>query len=138
VVRAGALREVGGYDESFAVAQDFDLWLRLSEVGRLANLPVPLLRYRLHAGSLGATRRVEQRAAVERALSAYAARVGVVLPERQREKVKSPLAQRAAWARWAWSAGEGATARKHAAAVVRRRPWWVGPWVILWRGRRSP
>jgi len=32
VVRKNALSEVGGYDESFKVAPDFDLWLRLSRV----------------------------------------------------------------------------------------------------------
>lgn len=36
------------YDESFPKAQDYDLWCRLADQGRLANLGEVLLRYRLH------------------------------------------------------------------------------------------
>jgi GT2 family glycosyltransferase len=45
-MRADALRKIGGYREQFVVAQDLDLFLRLAEVGRLANLPEVLLRWR--------------------------------------------------------------------------------------------
>ena len=38
---------VGGYDASFAVAQDYDLWMRLAAVTRLANLAEPLVVRRL-------------------------------------------------------------------------------------------
>jgi hypothetical protein len=46
----------GGYDESFAVAQDYDLWLRLSRVTRLANLSEPLVLRRLAPGRLSSVR----------------------------------------------------------------------------------
>src|SRR3990167_529764 len=39
--RAAIVRELGGYDESFRVAQDYDLWLRMARVTRLACLPDP-------------------------------------------------------------------------------------------------
>lgn len=52
LMRADAVRQVGGYREGFGPAEDFDLWLRLAEVGRLANLPEPLVEYRLHGESL--------------------------------------------------------------------------------------
>ena len=42
-VRAGALRQAGGYDESFRYAQDYDLACRLSRLGALANLPEELV-----------------------------------------------------------------------------------------------
>lgn len=48
MIRREALRSVGGYRESFVVVQDYDLWLRLSERTRLANLPDRVLRYRFH------------------------------------------------------------------------------------------
>jgi glycosyltransferase involved in cell wall biosynthesis len=38
------------YDESFRTAQDYELWTRLLMVTRGANLPEPLLRYRLREG----------------------------------------------------------------------------------------
>jgi glycosyltransferase involved in cell wall biosynthesis len=47
VMRRALLERVGGYDESFAVAQDYDLWLRLAPLTRLANLDEVLVVRRL-------------------------------------------------------------------------------------------
>ena len=41
--RRDVLDAVGVYDEGFAVAQDYDLWLRMTRVTRLANLTEPLV-----------------------------------------------------------------------------------------------
>ena len=49
--REAALR-VGGYREEFPVAEDLDLWLRLAEIGELANLPDVLVTYQLHEASI--------------------------------------------------------------------------------------
>jgi hypothetical protein len=38
--RTQVVRDLGGYRE-LVPCEDFDLWLRLGEVGRLANLPAP-------------------------------------------------------------------------------------------------
>ena len=158
MIRAEALRRVGGYDPSYATAQDFDLWLRLASVGRLANLPETLLQYRLHGPSVGGQRRPEQRRAVQRALRAHAQRCGTPLPtdgipDESAEHLneadppsRSPrpsasawaAGQRLAWARAALRGGEHLTAWKHARGVLRRRPWWVAGWVVAWRAwRRS-
>ena len=48
MARTEALRKVGGYRKDAQFAEDYDLWLRISEVGRMANLPDVLLSYRLH------------------------------------------------------------------------------------------
>jgi hypothetical protein len=47
---------VGGYDERLAVAQDYDLWMRLASLTGLANLPDPLVTRRLLPGRVSATR----------------------------------------------------------------------------------
>jgi glycosyltransferase involved in cell wall biosynthesis len=60
--RASAL-QIGGYAPHLeTTGEDHDLWLRLAEVGRLANLPSVLMRYRVHESnvSVGAEK-VEQR-----------------------------------------------------------------------------
>ena len=67
MARRSALLQVGGYDESMIASIDLDLWLRLGEVGKLANLPDTLLQYRLHAQSI--THKRQQRQADD----AYAA-----------------------------------------------------------------
>jgi glycosyltransferase involved in cell wall biosynthesis len=50
MMRRALVEQVGGYDPSFPVAQDYDLWLRLSGVTRMANLPEPLVVRRLVPG----------------------------------------------------------------------------------------
>lgn len=52
MIRRDALVRVGGYDETLRVAHDLDLWLKLSEVGELANLKQPVLQYRIHPDSI--------------------------------------------------------------------------------------
>ena len=138
LIRRGALERVGGYDPAFAVAQDFDLWLRLSEIGQLANLEESLLRYRLHPASVGGQQRDRQLSAVKRALENYAARSGRSISAVSSPEARSAASQRIRWARWAWQAGEYATARKHAGLAVRARPWSVSAWVMLLRSQRRP
>lgn len=52
MIRASAFRAIGGYSTRFTRAQDRDLWLRLSDVGNLANLPRVMHRLRMHHGSV--------------------------------------------------------------------------------------
>ena len=54
--RADVVRAVGGYDEAYWTAQDSDLWTRLRDRTRFANLPDPLVRYRTHGESILNTR----------------------------------------------------------------------------------
>lgn len=54
--RRALVDTVGRYDESFAVAQDYDLWLRMSRATRLANLAEPLVLRRLAPGRLSSAR----------------------------------------------------------------------------------
>jgi hypothetical protein len=46
---------VGGYRAGLEGAEDYDLWLRISERAQLANLPEFLLSYRRHSTSASAT-----------------------------------------------------------------------------------
>jgi hypothetical protein len=52
MMRADVLAAVGGYREAYLHAEDYDLWLRLSERYELANLGEPLLHYRVYAGQV--------------------------------------------------------------------------------------
>ena len=55
--RAEAVRAIGGYREEYFTHEDMDLYLRLAEIGRLANLPDILLLYRQRVGSFDRSRR---------------------------------------------------------------------------------
>lgn len=65
MLRAGMVRHVGGYREHTWPAEDLDLFLRLGEFGELANIPDLVLRYRLHATSISASRAEQQRERIE-------------------------------------------------------------------------
>jgi len=58
--RSALLRVGGGYDETLPVAQDYDLWMRMSRITRLANLSAPLVVRRLVAGRVSAERDAER------------------------------------------------------------------------------
>jgi glycosyltransferase involved in cell wall biosynthesis len=51
MLRRELLAAVGDYDQDLAPSEDYDLWLRVAEVTRLANLPQRLYLYRRHSGS---------------------------------------------------------------------------------------
>ena len=60
VFRRKSYEMVGGYRPQFSVAQDLDLWMRLSEVGVCWATPDVLCEVHLSRNSISATRRAEQ------------------------------------------------------------------------------
>lgn len=50
MLRKWAWDKVGGERACFGHAHDYDLWLRMVEIGDLGNIDQPLLRYRVHDG----------------------------------------------------------------------------------------
>jgi hypothetical protein len=52
MMRREALQQVGGYRRLFELAEDLDLWFRLSIVGNLANLDEEILQYRTHSAAV--------------------------------------------------------------------------------------
>ena len=67
MIRRKCLVEVGFYDESIVRAQDYELWLRLSEKYRLANIPQYLYLRKIHEENIEVKHHDEQKAYVERA-----------------------------------------------------------------------
>ena len=65
VVRRECLREGGGFEESLALAQDWDMWLRIAERREMALLPPPLTWYRVHDGQRSASSIEMRRCEVE-------------------------------------------------------------------------
>jgi len=71
--RAAMVRdEFGGYDESFATCQDYDLWTRIMARYEVRNLPERLVEVREHGGSISALRRSEGTEAVRRVVGRIA------------------------------------------------------------------
>lgn len=57
MIRTEALLKINGYRPEFEPGEDFDLFIRLAEVGKLANLSQPLLKYRTHLKNVTVTRK---------------------------------------------------------------------------------
>jgi len=141
MMRRQALVDIGGYREAFETAEDLDVFLRLAERGKVANLPEVLLDYRQHVSSACHTRQVrvqqDNRAVVAEAHS----RRGLNTPNSPGNGAhvnQSPAEHHRKWAWWALEAGHVATARKHAWAAVRCSPFSSSGWRAVFcalRGR---
>jgi Glycosyl transferase family 2 len=60
LLRKEALVRAGGYRGAFAPAEDYDLWLRITEHFHCANLEDVVLKYRLHPQQLSLRKRKQQ------------------------------------------------------------------------------
>ncbi|MFC4256631.1 glycosyltransferase [Altererythrobacter xixiisoli] len=69
--RRDVVRNVGGYHAAFRHCEDYDLWLRLASVTKLANIPERLIRYRHYEGQVSARHATEQKIGHTVALWAY-------------------------------------------------------------------
>lgn len=72
--RRDVVLAVGGYHKAFRHCEDFDLWLRLADRTRIANLPLRLLHYRHYAGQVSQRHALEQQIGVAVARAAQAER----------------------------------------------------------------
>ena len=61
MIRTRILREALGYSAQYKFAEDYELWLRLSSMGKFANLKKPVLAYRSYASQTSARFRAETR-----------------------------------------------------------------------------
>jgi glycosyltransferase involved in cell wall biosynthesis len=60
MVRREALLQIGGYDETLCPSEDLDVWLKLGELGKLANLRETVLQYRQHDQSVSERQQTAQ------------------------------------------------------------------------------
>ncbi len=68
--RLEVVRSLGGYDPSFQICQDYELWMRVLRAGRGLNLRDRLVAYRVHPGSLSRIGEETVRVEVRRVLEA--------------------------------------------------------------------
>ncbi len=125
MMRKTAVENIGGYRDEFTHAEDIDLFLRLAEIGLLANLAHPLYEYRQHHNSVGYAYRELQRRAAKSAVEAAMVRRGVTAIPNASDLPPISHGQSQSHRKWAWwalMAGNVATARKHAFKALKKRP----------------
>jgi len=156
MMRRGAAIDVGGFREPFKVGEDLDLFLRLMEVGTLANLPQILLHYRQHVESTSnvlVTNWVTYRDTIL-ALAKERRETGsdrlqrgepvtLMLQPEQKKTSRAAWSDHRWWADQALAGGFPATARKHAMKAVLLAPrelacWKAGARVFLQTSRFNP
>lgn len=132
MMRVAQVRAVGKYRPQFKICEDYDLWLRLGEVGRLANLPGVMMHKRMLPGSAIVSGIAERDRTVERALDEALLRRG--LPSRT-EPIRSLIRSRADYYRqWAWMAlraSQKRMARRYAWGALRSDPMRAKNWILL-------
>ena len=141
MMRTDALRQVGGWREGTDWVEDLDLFLRLTEHGRVANIPRYLYTYRRHAESV-CFKRYETmcQRLVEVLREAYERRG--ILDRFDPMIIRPDLAPKQSeaehyrnWACYAIHAGNKTLARKHALGALKRSPlsprtWKVAYWAL--------
>jgi GT2 family glycosyltransferase len=82
--RRSVVLAAGGYDESFPLSLDYDLWTRLVPHGRIVILPGLGMRYRLHPASVTAKdRSLQVRMSISVARRTLSAYLGRTLSDRE-------------------------------------------------------
>jgi glycosyltransferase involved in cell wall biosynthesis len=97
--RRQAALSIDGYSSDLlTTGEDYDFWLRLAEVGRLANLPDVLIRYRVHDknASVGDAGKEKRRVMTVEILRRAFARRGIT--DREPAVLHGPPLER--WERW--------------------------------------
>ena len=123
MLRPEAVKRVGGYRKELMPCEDFDLWLRLAEVGRLANLPEKLLTKRLFVGSAVASNLAKQARLVKQILDETWRRRGLEgAPQPRPNRLQSAVDLYRQWGWMALKGGHVGTSRRYAARAILSRP----------------
>ena len=139
IFRADAIRMIGGYRNECFAYEDVDLYLRLAEIGRLANLPDILLLYRQRVESINRTQQEIQNQCRPKVFRDARIRRGLPYdPEVPNSKKASiqPDDGRGSWAGWSHDAFHGGylmTARRYAWRAIRSEPFAVASWKAILR-----
>lgn len=144
MMRSEPARRTGGFREPFRLGEDLDLFCRLSELGRMANLPEVLLEYRQHPRSASAVLAPQWEAYRTTILAlAEERRAGgpdrlqrgeaVVVPRVPPGAADAPEDIDLRWARRALEQGYWRTAWKYGLAALRRKPLSLSSWKLFTR-----
>lgn len=137
MVRRSAMLAVGGYNEDLHSAHDLDLWLKLGEIGKLANLEASLLQYRIHTSSVSGKNYISQREEARQACEAAWKRRGIVghfeatEPWRPGSDPQSQHQFMLQYGWWAFSSEQRYTALIYAAKAIRALPQKPEGWRLL-------
>ena len=137
MVRRQVMNDLGGYNVDAMPAEDLDMWLRVSEVGKVANVPEFILQYRQHAKSVSATKHTLQVRQTELACERAWQRRGITGQVSDEVKCRPGTDRRSrfeyqvrlGW--WAFNAAQRSTAMLYAWRAICLQPWREPGWKLL-------
>jgi glycosyltransferase involved in cell wall biosynthesis len=141
MMRLDAVRQAGGYRGSVNMSEDHDLFLRLAERGKVANLSEPVLQYRRHYKSLNHTQYEKAWQVKEAILREAYERRGRPFPNDWKDDPWRPPEKSEQLRLWGWAAikaGNRRVARKHAMGALAAAPLSAQAWRLMYcaiRGR---
>ena len=144
LMRSHAIQSIGGYSERCGLCEDHELFLRLAERGRIANMPEVLYKYRKHLDSITIGRSRELARDVDEIVrNAWVRRSGSVPADVEAAlQAKPPPPSKSRILRtWAWASlrdGNLPAARRHALGCLWRAPLSWSSWNLMYcalRGR---
>lgn len=133
MLRREAFQQVGGYRDQYNYVEDFDILLRLAEIGQIACLPEVLYYYRQVPTSICRTKKKEQRARIEQCIQETCERRGMTLDEKNALPAFLPydISTSRHYVNVAVQSilgGNPKTARANAFTALQRQPWHPFPW----------
>jgi len=131
MLRKSVAMKVGAYRKDYLWSEDLDLFLRMAEIGRLANLPDVLVQYRIHPNSTNWKKRDIQMANKPKLIREAYERRGKIPPAQLQLNGPSdqPAAERYRF--WIWCALKDQNiygARRHAVSALRAAPLSTASW----------
>lgn len=138
VIRRGALTAVGGWRAEYNWVEDLDLFLRLAEVGKLANVAEDLYRYRRHMDCVCFNRYQQMCQTIEHVMAEAHGRRGISEPfdtsflDRRLPRPTSTATYYRNWACHAIEAGNARIARRHALAAIGKDPLSLASWRVMY------
>lgn len=133
VFRKQAIQKIGGYDEKYKYAEDLDLFLKLAEIGKLANIEKPLLYYRQHLDSVCFKYADQQNISVKKATADAMKRRGITDHKKIETHNAAGLDNLEIYRIWAWWAiGDKnfGTAKKYGKKLLFKKPFSIQTWKI--------
>ena len=137
MLRRSVIVELNGYNPEFDAADDLELWLRMAERAKVANIPEVLIQYRLHDFAISERLGAEQRRRAELACSMAWARRGIpgrfeALESWRPSKDKASQHKFALKYGWmAWNHNHRATWWTYACKAFWLKPFAVSTWRLV-------
>lgn len=134
IFRKAVVDQLGGYSHEYPHVEDLDLFLKISELGKIENLREPLLKYREHITKVGHLYSHQQIVEINHVLRDAHARRKLPYKEIPVNLPNSPnkIDRWEVWAWWALNAGNIRTARKYAFKILFFSPFSLQSWRLLY------